>query len=135
MYFVIPGTSGVNRQTINRKSTKYFRRVLGTGSTVQFEKVFSTEIMVKVAETKFSLSSISNESKWFCRWKCWCYLIFVSEFLVVLIFCWECANYFCNYVTFIMRGLLAANRRNREKLKLSKRSTFPFFCNRLFVVS
>ena len=134
MYFVIPGTSGVNRQTINRKSTKYFRRVLGTGSTVQFEKVISTEIMVKVAETKFSLSSISNESKWFCWSNCWCYLIFVSEFLVVLIFP-EIVQIILQLGTFIMRGLLAANRRNREKLKLSKRSTFPFFCNRLFVVS
>ena len=63
MYFVIPGTSGVNRQTINRKSTKYFRRVLGTGSTVQFEKVISTEIMVKVAETKFPYQvSVMNQN-------------------------------------------------------------------------
>ena len=135
MYFVIPGTSGVNRQTINRKSTKYFRRVLGTGSTVQFEKVFSTEIMVKVAETKFSLSSISNESKWFCQMKMLVLLNFCVRIFSSANFCWECANYFCNYVTFIMRGLLAANRRNREKLKLSKRSTFPFSCNCLFVVS
>ena len=59
MYFAILGTSGVNRQAINRNPIKYLRMVLGTGSTVQFEKVFSTEIMVKVAETKFSLSSTS----------------------------------------------------------------------------
>ena len=59
MDFVILGTSGVNRQANNRNSTKYFRKVLGTGSAVEFEKVFSTEIMVKVAETKFSLSSTS----------------------------------------------------------------------------
>ena len=60
--------------------------VLGTGSAVKFEKVFSTEFMVKVAKKIFSSSTSNMNQNDFVRWKCWCYLIYVSEFLVVLIF-------------------------------------------------